>query len=77
MILTLKSTSGYVFLAPGGANTWKSKKQTTRALSSTEAEYIAISEAGHEIYGSEPYSKKSDILNYSQQYYGVTITAHF
>ena len=45
----LKSTSGYVFLASGGAITWKSKKQSTRALSSTVAEYIAISEAGHEI----------------------------
>ena len=45
----LKSTSGYVFLASGGAITWISKKQTMRALSSTKAEYIAISEAGHEI----------------------------
>ena len=35
-----KSTSGYVFLAAGGAITWKSKKQTTIALSSTEAEYV-------------------------------------
>ena len=41
-----KSTSGYVFLAAGGAITWKSKKQTTIALSSTEAEYVALSEAG-------------------------------
>ena len=43
-----KSTSGYVFLAAGGAITWKSKKQTTIALSSTEAEYVALSEAAHE-----------------------------
>ena len=43
-----KSTSGYVFLASGGAITWKSKKQTTIALSSTEAEYVALSEATHE-----------------------------
>jgi hypothetical protein len=41
-----KSTSGYVFLTAGGAITWKSKKQTTIALSSTQAEYIALSEAG-------------------------------
>jgi Reverse transcriptase (RNA-dependent DNA polymerase)/GAG-pre-integrase domain/Integrase core domain len=43
-----KSTSGYVFLVGGGAITWRSKKQTTIALSSTEAEYIALSEAGRE-----------------------------
>jgi hypothetical protein len=44
----LKSTSGYVFLASGGATTWKSKKQTTIALSSTEAEYVALLEASWE-----------------------------
>jgi hypothetical protein len=43
-----KSTSGYVFLASGGAITWKSKKQTTIALSSTEAEYVALSEVARE-----------------------------
>jgi hypothetical protein len=43
-----KSTTGYVFLAAGGAITWKSKKQTVIALSSTEVEYVALSEAGHE-----------------------------
>jgi hypothetical protein len=43
-----KSTSGYVFIASGGAVSWRSKKQTTIALSSTEAEYVALSEAGHE-----------------------------
>ena len=44
-----KSTSGYVFLAAGGAITWKSKKQTTIALSSTQAEYVALSEAAREV----------------------------
>ena len=44
----LKSITGYVFLAAGGAITWRSKKQTIIALSSTEAEYIALSEAGRE-----------------------------
>ena len=44
-----KSTSGYVFVAGGGAITWRAKKQTTIALSSTEAEYVALSEAGREI----------------------------
>ena len=43
-----KSMTGCVFLAAGGAITWKSKKQTVIALSSTEAEYVALSEAGRE-----------------------------
>ena len=43
-----KSTSGYVFIAGKGAITWRSKKQVTIALSSTEAEYVALSEAGRE-----------------------------
>ena len=73
----LKSTSGYVFLASGGAITWKSKKQTTRALSSTEENILPFPKLAVKFDGSEPYFKKSDIVNYSRQYYGVTITAHF
>ena len=42
-----KSTTGYVFLGSGGAITWKSK-QTVNVLSSMEAEYVALSEAGCE-----------------------------
>jgi histone deacetylase 1/2 len=36
-----KSTSGYVFMLCGGPISWNSKKQSTVALSSTEAEYIS------------------------------------
>ena len=43
-----KSTSGYVFLISGGAISWKSKKQTCIALSTAEAEYIALAHAGQE-----------------------------
>jgi len=43
-----KSTSGYVFLLYGGAISWKSTKQSVVATSSTEAEYIACSEAAKE-----------------------------
>jgi hypothetical protein len=44
-----KSTSGYIFMSlNGGVITWGSKKQTTIALSSTESEYIALSEAARE-----------------------------
>jgi hypothetical protein len=64
----LKSTSGYVFIVGGGAITWRSKKQTTVALSSTEAEYVALSEAGREacwlrsLYEELGYSQKSPSL---------------
>ena len=37
-----KSTSGYLFQISGGAETWKSKKQPCVALSTAEAEYMAL-----------------------------------
>ena len=43
-----KSTGGYVFLFQNSAISWKAKKQTTVALSSTEAEYATASEATKE-----------------------------
>jgi hypothetical protein len=43
-----KSTSGYVFTVGGGAVSWKSKKQSIVAISSMEAEYIAMTEATKE-----------------------------
>jgi hypothetical protein len=43
-----KSITGYVFIAAGGAITWRSGKQSVTATSSTEAEYIALWEAGKE-----------------------------
>jgi len=43
-----KSTTRYVFIIAGGAITWHSKKQSITALSSTKAEYIALSEMAHE-----------------------------
>lgn len=44
-----KSTSGNVFLLGGGVISWSSKKQTTMALSSMEAEYITLSHATHQV----------------------------
>jgi len=43
-----RSTSGYVFLLGGGAVSWKSKRQESVALSSTEAEYMAACLAAKE-----------------------------
>ena len=40
-----KSTSGYVFLLSGGAISWSSKKQTSIALSTMQAEFVALSHA--------------------------------
>ena len=45
---TRKSTSGYMFSLAGATVSWKSKRQTVVALSSTEAEYIALCLAAQE-----------------------------
>ena len=43
-----QSISGYVFIISGGAVSWSLKKQTSVALSSTEAEYMAAAAATKE-----------------------------
>ena len=43
-----KSTSGYLFMLGGTVVTWKSKKQSAVALSTAEAEYMALSSAAQE-----------------------------
>jgi len=40
---TRRSTSGYVFIMEGGPVTSSSKRQATVALSTVEAEYVAMS----------------------------------
>ena len=44
-----KSTTGYLFTFSGGAISWQSKLQKCVALSTTEAEYIAATEASEEM----------------------------
>ena len=56
-----KSTSGYVFLFGGAAISWKSSKQTCVALSTAEAEYIALSAASQEAVWLQQLF--SDLLN--------------
>lgn len=46
---TRRSTTGYVVLWQGSAISWRSQRQSTVSTSSTQAEYIALSEAGREI----------------------------
>jgi hypothetical protein len=43
-----KSTTGYLFLLNNSPIFWTSKKQQTVALSSTEAEYVALTQATKE-----------------------------
>ncbi len=43
-----KSTSGYMFLLSGGPISWRSQKQKCVALSTAEAEYIAMANAAQE-----------------------------
>ena len=43
-----KSTSGYLFQIASGPVSWRSKKQDTVALSTAEAEYVALSSATQE-----------------------------
>jgi len=44
-----KSTTGYIFMMNGGPISWTSRKQTSVALSTMEAEYMALSDAAREL----------------------------
>jgi transposase InsO family protein len=46
---TRRSTSGYVFIMAGGPVTWSSKRQSTVALSTVEAEYVAMSRCAQQM----------------------------
>lgn len=59
-----RSYTGFVFKLSGAAISWESSKQKTVALSSTEAEYMALSEASKEaIYLKNVYCDILDIDN--------------
>ena len=47
-VVDLRSTSGYLFQMCGTAVSWRSKKQTSVALSTAEAKYMAVASAAQE-----------------------------
>lgn len=47
-LMDRRSYTGYVFILSKGPISWESKKQRTVALSSTEAEYMGLTEAAKE-----------------------------
>ncbi|KAL0294484.1 UNVERIFIED_CONTAM: Retrovirus-related Pol polyprotein from transposon TNT 1-94 [Sesamum radiatum] len=57
-----KSQSGFVFKLNGGVVAWKSTKQDTTADSTTEAEYIAASEAAKEDVLMKNYIQELDVV---------------
>ena len=46
---TRRSTSGYIFIMCGGPVAWSSKRQATVALSTVEAEYVAMSRCAQQM----------------------------
>ena len=65
-----KSTSGYIYNIGGTTVSWMSRIQKCVSLSSTEAEYVAIAEAGKEMiwladYLEELGKKQSEKILYS------------
>ena len=55
---TGRSTSGWVFLINGTAVSWASKRQKSVSISSMEAEYFALSEAGKEALWLRNFTKE-------------------
>jgi len=46
-----RSLTGYTFTLSGSVISWKATLQSTVALSTTEAEYIAVTEAVKKLFG--------------------------
>lgn len=63
-----RSTSDFMFMLNGGPVSWCSKRQPTIALSSTEAEYIALTLAAKEATWLRLLLKKLGLLQPNQQH---------
>jgi hypothetical protein len=59
--VTKRSTSGYVFIMSGGPVTWSSKRQATVALSTVEAEYVAMSRCAQQMKWMQSWLDEVDI----------------
>lgn len=55
-----RSSTGFVFTMSGGAVSWNSRRQDTVALSSTEAEYMALSSATQEAIWLKQFGEEID-----------------
>ena len=58
---TRRSTSGYIFLMAGGPVTWSSKRQTSVALSTVEAEYVVMSRCAQQMVWMQSWLDEVDI----------------
>jgi hypothetical protein len=56
--ISRRSVTGYIIKLAGGAVSWVSHKQKTVALSSTEAEYMCLSDTTHQIVWIESLFKE-------------------
>ena len=63
-----KSTSGFVTIHNGGAISWRSKQQDVVALSTTEAEYIGLSDACRELNWLVPLAQNSGMFRPTESY---------
>ncbi|GJX92059.1 retrovirus-related pol polyprotein from transposon TNT 1-94 [Tanacetum coccineum] len=64
----MKSTSGYLMTFAGGVVSWQSRLQKCVALSTTEAEYVAATEACKELLWLKRFLQE---LGFKQQRYAV------
>src|ERR1700733_9406090 len=73
------SVSGYAFTSARGAISWGSKKQNTVSLSTTEAEYVCLSDTAHEstwlhnLYTEIGYTQKEPTLVYGDNMSALAI----
>ena len=58
-----RSTSGYIFTMAGAPVTWSSKRQATVALSTVEAEYVAMSRCAQQMVWMQSWLDEVDIAH--------------